>query len=156
MGTDGHRPGLLMVLLGLAGGMFVPATRGEAQAVWQADVQVRRLVVLETGGGLRLDAVVAVELGAADAVRLEILLPVGVGVTGLSAGCVGGPSPQGVSALRARVVCRFGGLAARSTREVHVVTTAPPPGLPRGFGAVALSDTPDPRPANNFAEKTLP
>ena len=68
-----------------------------------------------------------VVLAGALAARVEILLPVGVGLVELSPGCIAGPSPPGVSALRGRVVCRLGDL-----------------------------DTPDPRPGNNFAERALP
>lgn len=140
----------------LASGIVALPTWGPAQAVWQADFQIRSVSVSETKGSLSFRVVVAAELGEVMAARVEILLPVGVGVTELSPGCIAGPSPPGVSALSARIVCRLGDLASRSSREVHVVTTMPPPGIARGFGAVALSDTPDPRPGNNFAEKTLP
>jgi hypothetical protein len=37
-----------------------------------------------------------------------------------------------------------------------VVTTTPPSGVARGFGAVAMSDTPDPKPGNNFADRVIP
>jgi hypothetical protein len=47
-------------------------------------------------------------------------------------------------------------MPARSHREVFVVTTTPPIGVVRGFGAVAMSETPDPRPGNNFAERAIP
>jgi hypothetical protein len=36
-----------------------------------------------------------------------------------------------------------------------VMTTLPPSGIPRTFGAFALSDTPDPKPGNNYAEGML-
>ena len=142
-----------MALL-IAGLIGYPAN-GTAQAVWQADFRIRGISASEADGELRLQVVVATELGEAMAARVEIFLPVGVGLKEMAPGCVPGPSPQGVSALRARVICRLGDLPPRSSREMHVVTTAPPPGLPRRFGAVALSDTPDPRPANNFAEREL-
>lgn len=147
---------MLRVVLILAGGIVGLATWASSQAVWQADLQIRGLSVSETKGGLRVRVVVASEFGEAMAARVEIMLPVGVGVTELSPGCVAGPNPPGVRALRARVVCRLGDLPSRSSREVQVATTAPPSNFARGFGAVALSDTPDPRPGNNFAEKTLP
>jgi hypothetical protein len=50
----------------------------------------------------------------------------------------------------------MGDLPARASREIHVVTTIPPPGMICAFGAIALSDTPDPRPANNFHYKKVP
>jgi hypothetical protein len=37
-----------------------------------------------------------------------------------------------------------------------VMTTMPPRGVARGFAAVAVSDTPDPKPGNNFAERVIP
>ena len=143
------------IALLFAGLIGVPANAA-AQAVWQADLRIREISASGVDGGLRLHVVVATELGEAMAARVEIFLPVGVGLKEMAPGCVAGPSPQGVSDLRARVICRLGDLPPRSSREMHVVTTAPPPGLPRRFGAVALSDTPDPRPGNNFAERELP
>ena len=136
--------------------LFGYSGTGAAQAVWQADLRIRDISASAADGGLRLQVVVATELGEAMAARVEIFLPVGVGLKEMAPGCVPGPNPQGVSDLRARVICRLGDIPPRSSREVHVVTTAPPPGLPRRFGAVALSDTPDPRPGNNFAERELP
>lgn len=143
---------LALLFAGLLG---YPANSA-AQAVWQADLQVLAISASRADSGFRLRVVVATELGEAMAARVEIFLPVGVGLKELAPGCVPGPHPQGVSALRARVICRLGDLPPHSSREMHVVTTAPPPGLPRRFGAVALSDTPDPRPGNNFAERELP
>jgi len=71
-------------------------------------------------------------------------------------GCHAGPSLTGISELRARVECSLGNMAARTNRSLFVVTTLPPAGVARGFGAVAMSDTPDPKPGNNFAERAIP
>lgn len=142
-----------MILMGLIAGL---ATRAPSQAVWQADLQIRGLSVSESKGSLTARVVVAAEFGEAMSVRVEFMLPAGVGVKELSPGCAAGPHPPGVSALRGLVICRLGNLPSRSSREVHVITTIPPPGIARGFGAIVLSDTPDPRPGNNFAEKTIP
>ncbi|HET9292839.1 MAG TPA: hypothetical protein VFO06_00980 [Gemmatimonadales bacterium] len=140
----------------LFAGLIGSPANGAAQAVWQADLRIRDISASGVDGGLRLQVVVAAELGEAMAARVEIFLPVGVGLKEMAPGCVPGPNPQGVSDLQARVICRLGDLPPRSSREMHVVTTAPPPGIPSRFGAVALSDTPDPRPGNNFAERELP
>ena len=143
----------LAALLSLGGA--VGAAR--AQSVWQADLQVTSLDVSELDGKLVARAVVATDShGEARAVHVEILLPLGVGVSRVGPGCSASVSPPGVSDLRARVMCDLGTLPMRGTREVLVITTLPPAGTPKTFGVFALSDTPDPNPRNNFAEKTLP
>jgi hypothetical protein len=144
-------PRLALFLTGLTAGFTPPP-----QALWQADLQIRSLTVTENHGTLSARVVVGSEFGEAVATRVEVLLPVGVGLVDAGNGCVAGPSPPGVSALRARVVCSFGNLPAHSSREFLVVTTTPPTGVSRGFGVLAISDTPDPRPGNNFAEKAIP
>ena len=100
--------------------------------------------------------IVAAEFGEALGARVEVLLPVGVGIVTLGSGCVAGPNVTGISALRARVECTLGNMPARSNRELFVVTTTPPNGVARGFAVVAMSDTPDPKPANNFLERVIP
>lgn len=125
-------------------------------ALWQADLQIQSLTVSEARGQLTARVVVETELGEALATRVEVLLPVGVGIVSLGSGCVAGPNVAGIRELRGRVECSLGNLPARSRREVFVVTTAPPSGVARGFAAVVMSETPDPKPANNFAERVIP
>ena len=124
--------------------------------LWQADLQIRSLTVSEDKGHLTARVIVTAEFGEALAARVEVLLPVGVGIVTLGPGCVAGPSMTGIRELRARVECTLGNLPARSSRELFVVTTSPPNGVSRGFGAVAMSETPDPKPGNNFAERAIP
>lgn len=124
--------------------------------VWQSDVQVRSLSVAEEHGKLTARFVIAAELGEALGTRVEVLLPVGVGIVTLGSGCIPGPNAAGIRELRARVECHLGNLPARSSREGYVVTTIPSGGVVRGFAVVAISDTPDPRPGNNFAERAIP
>jgi hypothetical protein len=124
--------------------------------LWQADLQIRSLVVSQAKGQLTARVVVGSEFGEALAARVEVFLPVGVGIVTLGPGCIAGPSHDGMSSLRARVECSLGDLPARSSRELVVVTTTPPTGVARGFGVVAMSDTPDPKPGNNFAERVIP
>jgi hypothetical protein len=59
--------------------------------------------------------------------------------------------------LAARVTCALGELHAGELRDVSI-TTARRPGahMPLRFAAFAFSDTPDPRPGNNFAERDAP
>jgi len=129
----------------------------QAQRLWQADVQVRLLNVTLVDGNLLLRIVVTSEAeDEARAARVEVLMPVGVGIVRMGAGCIASAAPPGVSALRGRVTCELGTMAVRGTRELFVITTVPPTGVPRTFGVFAMSDTPDPRPGNNFAERTLP
>jgi hypothetical protein len=125
-------------------------------ALWQADLQIRSLTVTQVQGTLSVRVVVGSEMGEAMATRVEVLLPVGVGLVETADGCAASPSPPGVSVLRARVICVLGNLPAHSSRTFQVLTTIPPHGVTRGFGVVAMSDTPDPRPGNNFAEKAIP
>ena len=133
------------------------ATRLEAQRLWQADVLVRSLEVTLLNGNLL--ARIVVGSGAEDearSARVEVLMPVGVGIVRMGAGCIASAAPAGITALRGRVTCELGTLAVQGSREVFVMTTLPPTGVPRTFGVFAMSDTPDPKPGNNFAERTLP
>jgi len=142
-------PACLAILMGAVG---VAAQ----YPVWQSDLQVRSLTVAEEHGNLTARFVIAAELGEALGTRVEVLLPVGVGIVTLGSGCVPGPNSTGIRELRARVECILGNLPARSQREVFVVTTRPSGGAVRGFAVMAISDTPDPRPGNNFAERAIP
>jgi len=126
------------------------------RTLWQADLQIRSLIVSEEKGNLTARVVVAAEDGEALGARVDVLLPVGVGIVTLGPGCVAGPNVTGISALRARVECRLGNMPARTSRELYVVTTSPPVGMVRGFAVVAMSETPDPRPGNNFVERAIP
>lgn len=145
---------LVWVLLGVLAGAARTGT--QQQAVWQADLQIRSLTVTAAKGTLTARVVIGSEFGEAVAARAEVLLPVGVGLLETADGCAASPAPPGVSGLRARVICQLGNLPAHSSRTFEVLTTSPPIGVARGFGVIAMSDTPDPRPANNFAEKTIP
>ena len=138
---------LLLVLL-----LAAPAGLAAQRHVWQADLQVRALTVSDAGGRLTARVTVATELGQAMGARVEVLLPVGVGIVELAPGCLPGPSAPGVPSLRARVVCTIGDLRPRDLREFRVTTTTAPAGVAPRFGAMATSDTPDPNPGNNFAE----
>jgi len=144
---------LIAVIVGVLASLGVGARQ---QMLWQADLQIRSLTISEANGNLTARVVVAAEFGEALGTRVEVLLPVGVGIVTLASGCVAGPNVTGISALRARVECTLGNMPARSSREFFVVTTTPPTGVARGFAVVAMSDTPDPKPANNFAERVIP
>lgn len=124
--------------------------------LWQADLTVRSLIVSQANGTLTARVVVSTESGEALGARLEVLLPVGVGIVTVGPGCVSGPSPTRIRELRARVECTVGNLRAGSNREFQVTTTTPPAGVTRRFAAVVMSETPDPRPGNNFVEKSIP
>jgi hypothetical protein len=127
------------------------------QKVWQADLRIQTFEVtaLKKGGPLSARVVVVSESDdAARAVRLDILLPIGAGVLRLSPGCR--PSTSSVAGLNARVTCDLGDLPVRGLREVQISTTAAAPnGHPR-FAAFVASDTPDPEPSNNYAERAVP
>ena len=137
--------------------LVMHAPQLEAQRLWQADVLIRSLEVTELNGNL-LARIVVLSAGEdeARAARVEVLMPVGVGIVRMGVGCSASAAPAGVSALRASVTCELGTVAALGSREVFVLTTIPPQGVLKTFGVFAMSDTPDPKPGNNYAEKTLP
>lgn len=128
---------------------------GHAQRpLWQADLQIRKLTVWVDNGNLSARVVVGSEFGEAVDARLEVLLPVGVGIVHMGSGCSAGPSAHQLPSLRARVICTVGNLPSHASREYNITTTTPPIGVARRFGVMASSDTPDPKPGNNFAEMT--
>jgi hypothetical protein len=131
-----------------------PPVRAQ-QLIWQSDLQLRAVTLVDSGGNLTLTVAVTTELGEATAARLEVMLPVGVGIVRMGRDCAAGPSPPGVPSLRATVICTVGTLRPRDAREFSVTTTLPPPGMEGRFGVVATSDTPDPKPGNNFAERMI-
>ena len=148
-----HAVWIVVAVAGLAGR---PVSL-EAQRLWQADLQVRSLDVTILNGNLiaRIILVSAAD-DEARAAKVEVLMPVGVGIVRMGAGCTASAAPPGVSALRGRVTCELGNVPVGGSREVFVITTVPPTGVPKTFGVFAMSDTPDPHPGNNFLERTLP
>lgn len=128
-----------------------------AQQVWQADIQIRILEVTKTKTSLNARVVVYSENNdeARDS-RLLIFLPVGVGIERIAPGCAASQGPAMVPSLRAMVQCDLGVIPVRGFREVMVTTTLPPEGLPKRFAVFTYSGTPDPMPANNYAERAIP
>jgi len=127
------------------------------ERLWRADIRIRSLRVTRLDDKLLARIVVYNDnADEARAGRVEILVPVGVGIVRMATGCTASAGPPGISVLRARVTCELGTLAVQGNREVFVMTTIPPSGTPRAFGAFVMSDTPDPKPSNNFAEGALP
>jgi len=136
---------------------LAPPAALHAQALYQTDLRISAMDVTASGTTITAKAtVIAGAPGEARGVQLEFLLPAGVGLLEAAAGCAAGPSPPGVSSLRARVVCQLGTLAEGGKREVFVTTTSPPSGTAKTYAAFARSDTPDTKPGNNYAERTLP
>lgn len=88
--------------------------------------------------------------------RLLVLLPVGAGLERIPPGCAASAGPSMVPSLRATVQCELGAIPVRGFREVLLSTTLPPDGMPKRFGVFAYSGTPDPTPANNYAERIIP
>ena len=127
------------------------------EQLWRADIQIQSLRVTRLDANLLARVVVYSENDdEARAARVEILVPVGVGIVRMAPGCSASAGPPGISTLRARVSCELSTLPVRASREVFVMTTIPPARIPKSFGAFVMSDTPDPKPGNNFAERTLP
>jgi hypothetical protein len=142
---------LLLAAVGLGGAQSIRPPR------WQADVQIRTLEITKSRSGLSARVVVYTENDdeALDA-RLLILLPIGVGVERLDAGCAASAGPSMVPSLRATVSCELGPIADRGYREVRITTTLPPDDFSTRFGVFAWSGTPDPVPGNNYAERSVP
>jgi hypothetical protein len=60
-----------------------------------------------------------------------------------------------IPSLRAAVECDLGSIPDRGIREVILTTTVPPDALMKRFGVFVYSNTPDPVPGNNYAERTI-
>jgi hypothetical protein len=144
----------LFLSLGLAGN--APRVR-DAQQVWQADIQIRTLEITKTRTNMSARVVIYTERDddARDA-RLVILLPIGVGIDRLAAGCAASAGPSMVPALRAMVLCDIGRIPNGGFREVEITTTLPAEQTPKRFGVFTYSSTPDPMPGNNYAERVIP
>jgi hypothetical protein len=149
------RSALLLVTTALVGG--VRDTVAGQKLAWQADVQIRTLEITRARTGISVRIVVYTEHDdeARDA-RLLILLPVGVGIQRLVAGCTASASPSMMPSLRATVTCELGSIADGGFHEVLLAITAPNSPTPTRLGVFAYSATPDPRPGNNYAERILP
>lgn len=133
-----------------------PQREPQAPQRWQADIQIRTLEVTKMKTNMSVRIVVYTENDdeARDA-RLLILLPVGVGIERLAAGCSASAGPSMVPSLRGMVLCEVGNISNGGFKEVTLTTTLPSEPLPKRIGAFAYSRTPDPEPGNNYAERTI-
>lgn len=125
------------------------------QREWQADIRVEALEAVESRatGAVTIRFRVSTEgSDAAKDVRVEVLLPLGVGVARVSDSCH--PTVSPIPGLSARVTCDIGDMTSGHDRDLSVMTSARN-NAPLHYAAFAFSDTPDPIPANNFAERTL-
>jgi len=124
--------------------------------VWQADIQVRTLEITKSRTSITVRVVVTTEKDdeARDA-HLLILLPIGVGIDRLGAGCTAISGPSMLPSLRGTVECELGSIPDHGVREAVISTTIPPEPLPKRFGVFVYSSTPDPNPGNNYAERTI-
>jgi hypothetical protein len=124
--------------------------------VWQADVQIRTLEVTRSKSAITTRVVVYSEKDdEARDTRLIVLLPLGVGIDRLGPGCTATAGPSMVPSLRAAVECNLGSIPNRGIREAVITTTVPPDGIQKRFAVFVYSNTPDPMPANNYAERTI-
>jgi hypothetical protein len=124
------------------------------QKQWQADIRIQSIEVVAVKGRSLNARVVITSDNDDDArnARLEILLPVGVGVARLSPGCRAS-SIAGLSTLNAHISCELGDIPVRGVREVMIATSTPALNVPMRVAAFVVSDTPDPMPSNNYAER---
>jgi len=141
-------PAFLLLLTG--------SSSNDRDQVWQADIQIRTLEVTKSKTAMTVRVVVYTERDdEARDVKLIILLPPGLGIDKLAQSCTASAGPSGVPSLRATVTCDLGSIADRGLGEVVVSTTPPPDAVPRTLGVFTYSATPDPAPANNYAERTI-
>jgi len=145
-----------MLIWGILGIGLTAGSYRQAPRVWKVDLRIRAFDVMSVGESSVQATVSIVADGdeVARAARLELLLPVSVGLIRAPAGCR--PSPAAVGKLTGRVTCELGDIQGRGVREITVLTSAPPPHTGARFAAMVLSDTPDIRPSNNFAERESP
>ncbi len=134
---------------------LAPPIAAAAQAVWQADIRIQAMEVsVVAPNTVAIRVVIASDNDDdAKASRLDLLLPIGVSVLRVTPPC-----RSGSSALRGpagRVTCDLGDIPVRGVRDLTVVTSAPPPGGGGRYAAFVMSDTPDPFPSNNYAERTV-
>ncbi|MGE0552227.1 MAG: hypothetical protein AB7R55_02230 [Gemmatimonadales bacterium] len=144
-------PTRLALLVGLCAWAPGPVT---AQRTWQADLRIQSIEIVPVGQGslsLRVQ-VTSGEQATAQESRLEILVPVGVEVVRVSAGCRAGT--LALPAAAGRVTCDLGDVPVRGLREVTLTTSRPPAGSRARVAAFVMSSTPDPIPTNNFAERS--
>lgn len=146
---------LTLSLLPLLARSSAPSDDPQGQ-VWQADVQIRTLEVTRTRSTMTARIVVYSEKDdeARDS-HLIVLLPLGVGVDKLAPGCSANAGPAMIPSLRAAVECDLGSIPDRGIKEVVISTTLPPEVIPKRFGVFVYSNTPDPNPGNNYAERTI-
>jgi hypothetical protein len=125
-----------------------------AQERSQADVQVRSMAVVEAAGNLTCKfEVFSFNDDDARNTTVRVLFPVAVKFVSSATGCVSSPAmPDGTNAF---AICDIGRLRVGESRTVQIVTTVPRiPRISKTFGAFAWSETPDPRPRNNYGEAT--
>ena len=140
-----------LALVGLLGTLPAPPP---AQKIWQADIRIQSIELIAVKGRSLNARVVVTSDNDDDArnARLEILLPVGVGVARLSPGCRAS-SIAGLTTLNAHISCDLGDIPVRGVREVTIATSTPALNVPMRVAAFVVSDTPDPMPSNNYAER---
>jgi uncharacterized protein DUF11 len=136
--------------------LFTVSTVALAQERSQADVQVRSMAAAETAGRLTCKfEVFSFNDDDARNTTARVLFPVGVKFVSSATGCR--PSAAMPDGTQAFAVCNIGRLAVGASRTMQVVTTVPTiRGIRKTFGAFAWSETPDPRPGNNYGEATAP
>ena len=123
----------------------------------QADIRIVSIELVAVRGRSLTARIVVTSDNDADArnARLEVLLPVGVGVSRLAPGCRASAIP-GLPALNAHVSCDLGDIPVRGMREVTIATSSPASNVPMRVAVFVVSDTPDPMPSNNYAERVAP
>ena len=129
---------------------------GGQQRLRQSDIGIQVITVQVEAGELISRVVVYAGMDdPSDGVRLELLLPPGSTVFRMPPGCMSDADPRG-SQVRGRISCSLGTLAVHERRQLVFATSIPAPAVPKSVAAFVSSDSPDPRPGDNFSLRTAP
>lgn len=136
--------------------MLFTASTAASQERWQADLRISSITVAEGIGKLTCKVVVYSDHDDdARNTTIRILLPVGTKFISSATGCSASPSAS-ADGTQGVATCDIGTIPVGGSRTVQVVTSLPPKGISKTFGAFAWSITPDPHPGNNYGEGSAP
>lgn len=122
----------------------------------QSDIGIQVMTVQAEAGELVSRVVVYAGMDdPSDGVHLEFLLPPGSTVYRMPPGCGTEGDGRG-SPIRGRISCNLGTLAVHERRQLVFATSVPGLAVPKSVAAFVSSDSPDPRPGDNFSLKTVP
>ncbi len=146
-------------LLAIVGtGLLSADVRGgnRQQRLRQSDIGIQALTVQIEAGAMVSHVVVYAGMDdPSDGVHLELLLPPGSTVLRMPPECVAVTDVKG-SPVRGRISCNLGTFVVNERRHLVFASSVPLPTIPKAVAAFVSSDSPDPRPGDNFSLKILP